>query len=95
MEKVLNFEFIVQDEGFNGRKLWKKIRPIINSGFEGGQPSMLFILVSAIVGKGEEREITAEFLNTLIDKKVRVMVKNKEGKKGTFSVVSDFLPVKG
>ncbi len=102
VEDKLNFEFTITEEGqYKGRKLWMKMRPIMSAGYSQGQPSWLYKLFCAVnqvtLRDEEAKAITAKNVNELVNKEVRVTVKQKPSKKDSSKVynnITDFLPVK-
>ena len=79
-ESVLLFSFTILEGGCAGQKLWKRIRPIVGGGFESGQPSHLFLLLKAVFGTSpEEGRVDAKVVNSLVGKKVRLAVSQKNG----------------
>jgi len=87
-EEVLNFQFLILEEGeYAGQRVWKKVRPILNAGFDQGQPSWLYELSKAVMkalpnDKQLEEGLSAEDLNELIGKQARLIIKIKTSKKG-------------
>lgn len=95
-EKALKFEFTITEGEFQDRKCWKKVTPKLNAGFEGGQPSNLHILMSAVLGKPPViEEIDYEKINDLIGKSLRIALKIKESKEGKeYNIINDFYAMK-
>lgn len=92
-EKALNFQFVVLDEKYRGRYVWKTISPVYNEGFEGGQPSWLYRLFKAV---GVELSLPSpEDINNLVGKQIKVVVQHKTSKStnNTYAVITDFLPI--
>src|SRR3990167_5000673 len=95
-EKVIEFEFTIAGNGeYRGRKLWKKVRPIINTGFEGGQPSGLYQIIACVLGKIPEGKKFVEMVNSLENLPVRVGIKQHISRKGRkYNKVTEFYPTR-
>lgn len=90
-EKVINFEFTISQGTQKGKKLGKQISPVINTGFEGGQASLLYQLIHCVY-RGIPKKGFQDIVNSLEGKQVKVLVKNKTSAKGNqYSVVKEFL----
>lgn len=84
-EDVLDFEFVILDEGdCRGRRLWKKVRPVMNPGDTNFRPSYLYTLASKATQKQAftPEECLTFSPNSLIGKQVLVTVDAKAGKDG-------------
>ena len=100
-ELYLTFEFIILDEAFRGRKLWKDIRPVSPTPSEGGsfKPSWLYKVASAVIGHplsyAEGVNWAAEETNALIGRQLRLIVnltpKNAQGR--SYNNITEVLPV--
>ncbi len=99
-EDKINFEFTINEEGqYKGRKLWQSMRPNMTAGFAGGQPSWLYKLFCAVnnisLTDDEASNITAKNINELLNKEVRVVVKQKTSQTGNQrNNIVDFMPLK-
>lgn len=100
LETLLNFEYTVLDdktmetpvegadpkvESLRGRRLWKRMRPVINDG-KKGKASWLYKMLVAIEGKSKSQEDLApmaENPDALIGQQLSVMVNQAPGKDGT------------
>ena len=92
-EKAIRVKLIIAEGEYTGSSLIKTVRPIINTGFEGGQASNLYILMRSVLGDNFEHSL--DVLNSIIGQQVRAVVKVKKGQKGEYNVVDDFMKVKG
>ena len=89
-EQALNFQFEIEEGEYKGNYLWKMVSPVYNEGFEGGQPSWLYQIFRACGALVVEP--TAQDINGLIGKRVKIIVKHKESKDGNYyAIISDFL----
>lgn len=96
-ELVYNCQFVILEGEYGGERLWKRIRPVLSPGFENGNPSTLFVLLKALLGREPnlEAKITGQKLNALIGKQCQVLVKQEKGKNGKmYSKVTEFLAAK-
>lgn len=94
-ETVLDFEFVILDEGeAKARRLWKNVRPYVVG---GDKPSHLFTIFTKALHRPELTEDEAAELEvgTLIGKQVMVMVDRKPGKDGkVYNNITAFSPAK-
>lgn len=81
-EELINFEFVVLDEGqFRGRRLWKKVRPVINEGGNGFKASFLYeLMCKAMKIQLKKQEALDLAINVLLGKQLVVAVDAKPGK---------------
>ena len=101
IEEVLNFKFMIIEDGeYKGRKVWKKIRPTVNAGWEGGSPSDLYELWRAATGvfpteQQKKDGLTGNDINSLIGRQIRVTLKIKTTAKGKeYNKIEGFMSVK-
>lgn len=102
VEDVLKFEFVVTEAGeFNGTKLFSKnIRPMLSAGSTGYSPSTLYKIFSAVfrvsLSEEESKTVSAQNINDMIGKEVRVHVKPITSKSSgkTYNTITDYLPLK-
>jgi hypothetical protein len=99
-ETQLSFTFLVLDEGFEGRRIWKDIRPVMSSGSDKGQASWLYKLFVA-VHKAEPEDVqmyglTSDELNAFIGKQMRLNIGQTPAKEdGTvYNKIEAMLPSK-
>lgn len=99
VEDVLEFEFeVVEDGQYKGRRLWKKVRPIMSAGWskagKSGSPSWLYKLFCAVnniqLSDDEAKATDANTINGMIGKQVRLSVKVKD----KWNNITDMLPIK-
>ena len=88
-ETALRFKFKILEGKYKNRLLFKTISPKWNEGFEEGQPSNLYVLMTTLGWKGGVP--TAQDVNNLIGKQLRVLVKIKKGKKGEYNAIEEFI----
>lgn len=91
-EKVIDIEFTILEGEHKDKKLVKQARPKIGAGYEGGSPSTLYQIIYSVY-RGLPDQPMKELINSLEGKRIKVMVKNKNGKKNgkPYSTVKDFL----
>ena len=101
VEEVLNFKFTILEEGdFLGQKVWKKIRPILNAGWDGGSPSDLYELWKSAMKvlpniQQLEMGLSGDEINSLIGEQLRVTVKIKTSAKGKeYNKIEGFMSAK-
>lgn len=101
VEEVLNFKFTVLEEGeFKGRKVWKKIRPTLNAGWDGGSPSDLYELWKSAMKTLPTKEqlevgLSGNDVNKLIGQQIRVTLKIKTTQKGKeYNKIEGFMAVR-
>lgn len=95
-EKVFNFTFSVMGGEFEGRKLWKKIRPVLSSGSSNNKPSLLFVLLKAVLKRDPRTDVklTAKDINKLVGKQLRVVVKNTTKGDRTYNNIDSMISSK-
>ena len=101
VEEVLNFKFTILEEGpYLGQKVWKKIRPILNAGWDGGSPSDLYELWKSAMKvlpnqQQLENGLSGDEINGLIGEQLRVTVKIKTSGKGKeYNKIEGFMVAK-
>jgi hypothetical protein len=100
-EIVVGFTFRIVEKGeFAKRKLWKDAPPVFWPGSQGGSPSTLYSIFSAVTGRkpneAECKSLNAEDINGLEGKRLRVVVSQKQSRKGEIrNIITGFLPAKG
>lgn len=100
IEDKFAFEFTVVEEGkYKGRKLWLDTRTVMGAGFDGGSPSWLYRIFCAVnsiqLSDTEAKSITANNINGLSGKSLRVVVKQKLSATGkTRNKIVDVMPTK-
>lgn len=98
MAVYLDFEFVILDQEFRGRRIWKDVRPIV-VGARSKKPSWLYLIIEKALGtetaQAVEKDPTRLDLLQLIGKQLRIMVNQTEGKNGnTYNNVVQFLVTK-
>lgn len=101
VEEVLNFKFTILDQGeYLGNKVWKKIRPILNAGWDGGSPSDLYELWKSAMKvlpsqQQLENGLSGDEINSLIGEQLRVTLKVKTSQKGKeYNKIEGFMSAK-
>ena len=89
-EEAIRFTFRILGGEFADRLLFKTVSPKWNAGFEGGQPSNLYVIMKA-VRYHSDNVPTTEDINSSVGQEVKVYVKIKEGKNGQYNVVDDVM----
>lgn len=101
LEDRLNFTFVIVEDGpYYGRRFWRSMAPKLVG---GTKQSNLYAFLAVLTGKAFTKEecakakdiVTADYLNGLVGKQVRLSVSSKVGEDGVErNRVSAFLPVK-
>jgi len=99
MERILNFQFTVVDEGeYRGRNLWRNFVPSMLYISQKNGKNVLYQIIEAFIGRElKEAEIAtmdSSTINKLIGFQCRVSVKNKDHNGKTYSNIESFLPKK-
>ncbi len=87
-EEVLKFKYRVVEEGeYNNRVIFQEVRPIMSAGSDKGQASWLYEIYKAAMKQEPTKDQLAEGLsaneiNNLIAKQIRLSIKSKLSQKG-------------
>jgi len=101
LEDKFAFEFTIQEDGgYKGRKLWLDVRTSMSAGWAGGSPSWLYKIFCAVNGimlnEEDLKTVTANNVNEMIGKSVRLVVKQKLNTKGVLkNKIEDVMALKG
>jgi hypothetical protein len=98
MAVYLDFEYVILDEAFRGRRIWKDVRPIV-VGARAKKASWLYLIIEKTLGtemaQAIENDPTQLDLTKLIGKQIRIMVNQTVGRNGnTYNNVVQFLVTK-
>jgi hypothetical protein len=99
-EKQFSFQFTIlagkdkDGQNLRGRNIWKNfVKTYLYEGPKG--KNSLWQIIEAIIGhdltREEEAKLDSDFLNSLIGKQCRVLIKNKTTEKATYSNIENFL----
>lgn len=102
-EDRFSFKFRVVDESeWNGRYLWKEMRPVMSAGSGTYDPSILYKIYCAVhnikpgeLSEDEVKSVGGDKVNDMVSKQVRIVVDQKANTKGEIkNRITGFLPLK-
>ena len=98
---VFNFDFVLLENELRGRRIWANFIPSYFYVSKKTGKNKLYLSVESLldldltIDEYTQMEMNAaSFLNSLVGKQCRVMIKHKEGKDRIFANPVEFLPVK-
>lgn len=97
MATYLDFEFVILDQAYRGRRIWKDVRPLV-VGPRAKKASWLYLIVEKALGadaaQAVEKDEKSLDLKQLIGKQIRIVVNQTQGRNGnTYNNIVQFLVV--
>ena len=98
-EKYIKFTFRITEKGYEDRKMWANATPSLFPGSSGLSSSTLYAILSAVNNKNyteeESAKITAQDINELEGKSLRLVIKQAPNQKGEMrNKIDTYLPAK-